>query len=94
PLRGYAAREYIEQHIGKLLEYDQAKQTNYLETLEDLLRGVSVRETAKKHHLHPKSVVFRHKSIARMLNIDLNDYQTRLALGLALQLYKLNPGNL
>ncbi|HWR55953.1 MAG TPA: PAS domain S-box protein [Negativicutes bacterium] len=94
PLRGNAAREYIEQHIGKLLEYDQAKQTNYLETLEDLLRGVSVRETAKKHHLHPKSVVFRHKSIARMLNIDLNDYQTRLALGLALQLYKLNPGNL
>lgn len=88
-LRGSAAKEYIEQHIGKLLAYDRAKQTNYLETLEDLLRGVSIRETAMKHHLHPKSVVFRQKSIAKMLNVDLSDYQTKLALGLAIQLHKL-----
>lgn len=89
-LRGSAAREYVEQHIGKVIEYDRAKQTDYLETLEDFLRGVSIRETAMKHHLHPKSVVFRRKSIAKMLSVDLNDYQTRMALGLALQLYKLN----
>ncbi|MCM0761089.1 PAS domain S-box protein [Sporomusa sphaeroides DSM 2875] len=94
PLSGNAAREYIAQHIGNLLEYDQTKQTNYLVTLEELLRGASIRETAEKQHLHPKSVIYRHKSIAKILNVDLNDYQTRLTLGLALQLYKLNANNL
>lgn len=84
------AKEYIDQHIGKLIAYDQAKKTNYLATLDEILRGASVRETADKQHLHPKSIVFRQKSIAKMLNVDLSDYQIRLALAIAIQLHKLN----
>lgn len=90
PPGGEAARDYVEQHLGRLIAHDRAKQTNYLETLEDLLRGASLRETAQRQHLHIKSVVFRQKSIAKILNIDLGDYKTRQALTLALQLHKLH----
>jgi len=80
----------VRQQIGKLIDYDKAKNTNYLETLEEFLRGTSIRETAEKQYLHAKSVAFRQKSIAKMLEVNLNDYRTKLALSLAVQLHKIN----
>lgn len=85
-----AVKDYIERNIGKLITYDGEKKINYLLTLEESLRGLSVREIADKLFLHPKSVVFRQKRIEKILNKDLSAYQTRLALAIALQLYKLN----
>jgi PAS domain S-box-containing protein len=89
PIGGEAIKEYIERNIGKLVAYDRSKKTNYLATLEALLRGTSIRETADKLFLHPKTVVFRQKRIAKILDVDLGNYQTRLALAVALQLRKL-----
>lgn len=85
-----AAKEYIERNIGKLIAYDRERKINYLVTLEEILRGSSVRQTADKQFLHPKTIVFRQKRIEKILDINLNDYQTRLALAVAIQLYKLN----
>jgi len=85
-----AAKEYIERNIGKLIAYDREKKMNYLLTLEELLRGSSVRETADKEFLHPKTVVFRQKRIGKILNVDLGASHTRLALAVAIQLHKMN----
>lgn len=84
-----SAKEYIKRNIGKLLAYDREKKINYLSTLEELLRGSSVRKTADKQFLHPKTIVFRQKRIGTILDVDLGDYQIRLALAVAIQLYKL-----
>jgi len=85
-----AAKEYIERNIGKLIAYDREKKMNYVSTLEELLRGSSVRETADKQFLHPKTVVFRQKRIEKILNVNLGASHTRLALGVAIQLHKIN----
>jgi len=89
-LKRDAAQEYIQRHIGKLIDYDRERKINYLATLEEILRGSSVRETADKQFLHPKTIVFRQKRIEKILDVALDAYQTRLALAVAIQLHKLN----
>lgn len=86
---GETARDYIEQHIGRLIDHDREKQTDYLSTLEELLRGATIRETSEKQFLHPKTVAFRQRRITEMLNVDFSDYQSRLTIALALQLHKM-----
>lgn len=90
PIKGDAAKAFVDRHIGRLITYDKAKKTDYLATLEEFLLGTSLRETAEKQHLHIKSVVFRQKSIAKILNVNINDYEVKQALTLAVQLHKLN----
>lgn len=90
PFGGEEVKECIQRNIGKLIDYDKIKQSNYLATLEDTLRGLSVREIANKLYVHPKTIVFRQKRIEKILGVELYRYETRLILAIALQLYKIN----
>lgn len=89
-MHGEAAADYVEKNIGKLIHYDRDKSANLVDTLEELLRSTSVRETADKMFLHPKTVIFRKQRIETILNKDLDSFETRVALAVALKLYKLN----
>lgn len=83
------AMEFVERQLGRLLEYDWHKGTDYLVTLAELLRGASVRKTAEKLFLHPKTLLFRRKRIEAMLRVSLEAPETRLALALAIKLLRL-----
>lgn len=83
------ALEFVERQIGRLLEYDRRKGTDYLATLEELLRGSSLREAADKLFVHPKSLLFRRGRIQAILQVSLDSPETRLALALAVKLLKL-----
>jgi PAS domain S-box-containing protein len=83
------AREFIERNLGKIIAYDREKRTNLLPTLEGILRDASVRETAERLFLHPRTVIFRRKRIGEILNIDIGAFETRLALAVAIELHKI-----
>ncbi len=84
-----ATKDYVTRQIGPLIEYDLTRNTNYLVTLEELLKGTSVREVAEKQYLHPKTIVSRQKTIAKILDFRFEDYQRKLAIAMAIQLHKL-----
>lgn len=94
-LRSEAAEEFIRHNIGKLIDYDEEKGGNLLQTLEELLSSQSIREIADRLYLHPKTVIFRRKRIEKLLGVDIDTFEVRLTLSIALKLYKLschNPG--
>ena len=81
--------EFVERNIGAIIKYDQEKMTNFLATLEELLRKSSIREKANKLQLHPKTILFRQRRIEKLLQVNLNVDDTRMALGVAIRLKKL-----
>ena len=81
--------EFVEDTLGKLLRYDKMKGAKLLATLEVVLNCTSMQQAGKRMFLHPKTVVFRKQRIENILNVSLDDFETRLTLAMAIKLYRL-----
>ncbi len=82
-----AVARFIEQTVGKLIEYDGRKRTDLARTLETYLdcSGVA-RHAARDLYLHPHSLRYRLRRISEVQGLDLEDPMTRLSAHLALKL--------
>ena len=80
---------FIDQTIGKLVEYDRQKSTRLVETLAAILNGQSLRSVAAGMFIHPKTLLFRKHRIEQLLGVSLDDGSVRMNLSLAVQLYGL-----
>lgn len=80
-------KRYVECAIGRLLDYDEEKDSNLAGTLEVYLdcSGVAV-HAARKLFLHPHSLRYRLRRIVEIQQIDLDDSMSRLTAHLALKL--------
>lgn len=83
------AREYVQDKIGRLLEYDRQKNSNLTDTLAAILETGNLKEAGKLLFLHHKTVVLRKQRIEQILECSLENFEVRLALALALKLYEL-----
>ena len=81
--------EFIKDTLGRLILYDKEKGSDYIHTLEELLRSINLKEAAARLYIHPKTIIFRRERIEKILEISLDDYETRLSLGIALKLLKI-----
>lgn len=81
--------EFIHSRLGKLLEHDQKKNTELMQTLEQLLYNDNLKIAAEKLYIHPKTLVFRKNRIQEILNVNLDDPEKRLTLSVAIKLYRL-----
>lgn len=81
--------EFIEQKIGKLVKYDQDRGTELLLTLEELLQGANLKQVADKLFLHHKTMVFRKQRIESILGISIESFEVKMALAVAVKLYRL-----
>jgi PAS domain S-box-containing protein len=84
------ATEFVYEKLGKLIEYDRQKGTQYLLTLEEILQGNNLKEVAEKMYIHHKTIAFRKRRIEKLLEVSISDFDTKLALGAAVKLYKLS----
>lgn len=85
--------EYVRKMLGPLINYDVDKGTELLITLEEILRGNNLKDTAQKMFIHHKTLVFRKQRIEKILGVSLEEFETRLALAAAIKLYKLGNIN-
>ncbi|MDR3588038.1 MAG: FIST N-terminal domain-containing protein [Negativicutes bacterium] len=83
------AGEFVREKIGKLIDYDRLKGTNFLFTLEQILQSTNLKEAAEKMYLHHKTMVFRKRRIENLLGGAIDQFETRLALAAAVKLHKL-----
>jgi sugar diacid utilization regulator/putative methionine-R-sulfoxide reductase with GAF domain len=85
-----AVQSYVEDTIGKLIEYDSRKRTDLAHTLETYLdcSGVA-RHAAKALFLHPHSLRYRLRRIVEIQGLDMDDPMARLSTHLALKLRQL-----
>ncbi|MDU4961098.1 MAG: PAS domain S-box protein [Sporomusaceae bacterium] len=84
----YAA-EFIEDTIGPLLAYDRQRGSDLLATLESIVRNFTLQAAAAETFLHPKTVYYRKQRIETVLGRSLDSADIRLAVSLAIALYKL-----
>ncbi|QLH20902.1 PucR family transcriptional regulator [Streptomyces sp. Rer75] len=77
---------FVDRVIGPLLAHDRDARPPLVPTLEAYLRHAGRKaETARALHLNRQTLYDRLARIARLLGTDLEDPQTVLALGVALQ---------
>jgi DNA-binding PucR family transcriptional regulator len=91
--RSYVA-EFVQRNLGKLIEYDRTQGTELMDTLEKLLQIDNLNRVAKKLYVHRQTVSFRKRRIEAVLGVSLNNFETRLALGMALKFMKVFGGNM
>jgi len=89
-----AANEFVEETIGKLIEYDQRKEIKLMSTLEAIVQSNSLQEAANKVCLHPKSVYYRKIRIEKILEKSIDSVDTKVAISIAIKLYQISKARL
>ncbi len=78
--------EFYRTTLGPLVEYDEQKRTDLVDTLEAYIEaGSSPSETAHRLHLHRNTVLYRLWRIRELLGRDPDEPEERLQLHLALR---------
>ena len=74
--------------LQKLLDYDRANKTAYVQTLRVYLahQGNAV-QTAERLFIHRHTLINRLQKIVDLCNLDLSDYYTRIYLSITLMLH-------
>jgi len=85
--------QFIDSKIGKIIRYDQEKNTELLETLEELIYVDNLKKVAEKLYLHHKTVVFRKQRIEQILDLSIDSFEVKMTLATAIKLHKLNKCN-
>jgi len=78
-------KQFYQESIGPLDEYDRLHNSELVHTLESLLHSPTIAETAKNLHVHRNTLLYRMQRIQEILNTNLEDGETRLRLHLALK---------
>jgi hypothetical protein len=81
---------FITRTLGPVLEYDEARDTRLMETLEAwFVAGGAPREVAEALHIHPNTVTQRLDRVAHLLGEGWRSAERRLDVHLALQMVRL-----
>lgn len=76
---------FLEETLGSLIAYDHDHGAELVRTLEAFFEAnCSPKEAAQLLHVHRNTVLYRLDRIADIMQVDLNDPDTRLRLHLAL----------
>lgn len=94
PLWGTPDTEaFLEENLGRLLEYDQSNNTELARTLEVYFSCLgNLGQTSEALHLHRNSLSYRLRRIQEIAGLSLDDAEACFRLQLALKLRRLtNP---
>ncbi|MDD3401856.1 MAG: PucR family transcriptional regulator ligand-binding domain-containing protein [Hespellia sp.] len=69
---------YLDEQLGTLMEYDQAHNSNYMETLyQYIMCGGSIQSIAAAMYCHRNTVNYRVRNLKEMLGCDIDDTTVR-----------------
>lgn len=79
----------VQNTIGRLAEYDQARGSNLLYTLELILEEINLKAVSQKLFIHHNTVIWRKRRIEDFLGMSLDKMETKVLLVLYLKIWKL-----
>ena len=77
--------DFVKRTLGRLEEYDRNQGTELVGTLEKILQTDNLKLVAKQLYVHRQTILFRKQRIEAVLGVSLDNFETRLALGMALK---------
>lgn len=85
-------RQFTEQVIGPLVEYDRQHRSSLVQTIDFYFaHHGNISQTAEALFIHRNTLLYRLERIQELTNHELNQANMRLALHLALKLWQLRP---
>lgn len=88
-------KSFCNEHLGLLIQEDQASNSNLIETLRCYLRNnCSAVAASKQLFIHKNTLFYRINRIKSILNVDLNDPFVRNSLFNALLIYDVFSGDI
>lgn len=79
--------ELYKETLGELERYDLVQKADLMKTLETYLAyRCDLRDTARVIFVHPNTLRYRLKQIQEILDVDLNDFDTKLNLMVAFKI--------
>ena len=85
-----ALLQFVPQSLKELLDYQQANQSDLLETLQTFLEcNQNAAQTAKLLFVHYKTVVYRLDRIKEITGMDFDDSEEMLSVRVGLKIYEL-----
>lgn len=82
--------DFIEHHLGLILEFDKKSNYNLLETLNEYLKCQgSKQETAKRLFIHRQTLYYRLEKLEELLGQGFLEPEKRICLEMALRAHKI-----
>jgi len=82
--------EFCTSSIGKIIEHDEKYNSEFLKTLTIILENDwNLKSAADSMFIHYNTMKYRYKKISMLLDEDMNQYEVRLKLSLALKIYQM-----
>jgi len=93
-LRTGMAQQFIEDQLGPLLQMNRTgTREELLETLKEIVSGISAQLIAERLHIHRQTLVFRKKGLGKILGIDLDSSEVILNIAIALKMMSMAEQN-
>jgi PAS domain S-box-containing protein len=83
----------VQSTIGRLAEYDQARRSNLLLTLDYILADMSLKTIARKLFIHHNTAIWRKRRIEVLLGMSLDKLETKALLILYRKIWSLQKNN-
>jgi purine catabolism regulator len=77
--------EFVNRHLGSLVDHDRARGGNLIRTLKAYLEAGEQQAAARQLRVHPNTLRYRLDRIREISGADLDDAETRLNLAVALR---------
>jgi len=82
-------QSFVDQSVGKLIQYDKTRKTQLVATLEEILLASTLKEAAERSFVHHKTILLRKNRIEEILGVSIDDVETRLTLSTAMKILRL-----
>lgn len=83
-------KDFCTSSIGKIIEYDEKYNSELLKTLNIIQENDwNLKGAADSMFIHYNTMKYRYKKISTLLNEDLNQYEVKLKVSLALKIYQM-----
>lgn len=88
-------KDFVFESLGELIRYDEENNSDYVSTLEVYLdENCNIGETAEKMFVHRNTIKYRITRVEEILDVDLNNANTRFNLRFAYKVRKYLGDNL
>ncbi|HXM53899.1 MAG TPA: PucR family transcriptional regulator ligand-binding domain-containing protein [Candidatus Dormibacteraeota bacterium] len=77
--------EFVNRHLGPLVEHDRARGGNLIPTLKAYLEAGEQQAAARRLRVHPNTLRYRLDRVREISGAELDDAETRLNLAVALR---------
>ena len=77
--------EFVDRHLGPLVEHDRSRGANLIPTLKAYLEAGEQQAAARRLRVHPNTLRYRLDRIREISGVELDDAETRLNLAVALR---------